>query len=83
MGIGKITRNYQVTIPKDIRLLNDIKVGDTIFFTTDNGKINLTKVKKKSIIDNAFGILKSTESGIKYVNKSRKEWKTREKRFEK
>ena len=83
MGLGKITRNYQVTIPKDIRLLNDIKVGDTVFFTTDNGKINLTKIEKKSIIEKAFGILKSTSTGIEFVEKTRKEWENRGKRLRK
>ena len=32
MGIAKVTTNYQVTIPKDIRRIHGIKIGDTDIF---------------------------------------------------
>lgn len=80
MGISKITRNYQVTLPKDIRELKSLKVGDKVLFVVEGEKIDLVKVDK-SIIKNAAGLWSDLkESGQEYEKQKRVGWKKR--RFE-
>lgn len=77
MGISKITRNYQITLPKDIRELKHLKVGDKILFVVDGDKIDLLKADK-SVINNAAGLWSDLkESGQEYERKIRKGWKKR------
>lgn len=38
MGITKVTRNYQITIPSDIRKKLGIKVGDVLVIEIEDGK---------------------------------------------
>ena len=45
MGITKITRNYQITLPKDIRKIINVKEGDDIIFLVEDDKVFLTKSK--------------------------------------
>jgi AbrB family looped-hinge helix DNA binding protein len=81
MGIAKVTRNYQVTIPRDIRILHDIKVGDTVVFVAEGDKIELLKLRK-DILDNALGSWKEVrETGASIVRSMRKEWQKREQRW--
>ena len=77
MGISKITRNYQLTLPKDIRELKNFKVGDKVLFVVEGEKIDLVKVDK-SIIKNAAGLWADLkESGQEYEKKIRVGWKKR------
>ena len=39
VGSSKITRNYQITIPKRIREKMKLKQGDILAFYMENGKI--------------------------------------------
>lgn len=41
LGASKITVRYQVTIPEDVRKIMKIKVGQTLVFTEENGKLIL------------------------------------------
>lgn len=41
MAHGKITRNGQVTIPKDIRDKLRLREGMTVFFETDDGAVRI------------------------------------------
>ncbi|MEM3127267.1 MAG: AbrB/MazE/SpoVT family DNA-binding domain-containing protein, partial [Candidatus Woesearchaeota archaeon] len=43
MGVAKVTRNYQVTIPKDVRMIQDIEVGDTVLFSVEGEKTHFLK----------------------------------------
>ena len=43
MGISKITRNYQITLPKDVRSIAGLKEGDEVMFVIEDGKILITK----------------------------------------
>lgn len=81
MGISSVTRNYQVTIPKDIRELQRIKVGDKIVFSIEGNRIEVFKLRK-GITEKAFGSWNSDKaSSTNYVRKLRKEWSVREKRL--
>ena len=41
LGASKVTVRYQVTIPEDVRKQMKIKVGQTLAFAEENGKIVL------------------------------------------
>jgi AbrB family looped-hinge helix DNA binding protein len=43
MGITKVTRNYQITIPSDVRKKLGIKVGDVLVVDVEDGKVVLKK----------------------------------------
>ena len=44
MGISKITRNYQVTLPKDVREVKNLRVGDKVLFAIEDDRIESLKV---------------------------------------
>ena len=80
MGIAKITRNYQITIPKDIREIKDLKEGDSVVFTIEGNNVRLSKMNK-DYIKRAAGLWSETkESGVEYEKKMRAGWKKRIKR---
>ncbi|WP_297476578.1 AbrB/MazE/SpoVT family DNA-binding domain-containing protein [Thermococcus sp.] len=43
MGVTKVTRNYQITIPSDIRKKLGIKVGDVLVVEIEDGKAVIKK----------------------------------------
>ncbi|AJC71647.1 MAG: AbrB/MazE/SpoVT family DNA-binding domain-containing protein [Thermococcus sp.] len=43
MSLTKVTRNYQITIPSDIRKKLGIKVGDVLVVDVEDGKIVIKK----------------------------------------
>ncbi len=83
MGITSVTRNYQVTIPKDVREIQGIKIGDKVVFSIEGDKVEVFKLKKE-IAEKAFGSWKNEpgKSGTEYVRKIRKEWDARSKRVD-
>ncbi len=81
MGISKITRNYQLTLPKDVRKIVGLREGDEVMLTVENGKITITKSVGDSIRATA-GIWKDMkETGEEYQRKIRKGWSRRLKRI--
>ncbi len=43
MSLTKVTRNYQITIPSEIRKKLGIKVGDVLIVDVEDGKIVIKK----------------------------------------
>ena len=43
MRLTKVTRNYQITIPSDVRKKLGIKVGDVLVVDVEDGKVVLKK----------------------------------------
>lgn len=77
MGISKVTRNCQITIPKDVRKAVGVKEGDEIMFIVDGDKVKLTKVKD-DIIQRTAGIWGDIgETGVEYQRRIRKGWSRR------
>jgi len=74
-----------VTIPRDIRRMQGIDIGDTVFFVVEDDKVDFFKMSKEEIINDAAGIWKSKIQGdsLQYVKKVREEWVKREKRVRK
>lgn len=74
MDATKITRNYQITIPADVRNAKKLKIGDRVKFTIRDGKVEIEKISKDAILACA-GIWKKIKgSSVDYVRKLRKEW---------
>lgn len=83
MGIAKVTRNYQVTIPKDVRRIQDIEVGDTVLFAVEGDKIDFLKLERENLIKEIAGSWKDKIKGssVDYVKDMRKGWAKRTKRL--
>lgn len=45
IGVSKITRNFQVSIPPDVRKQLDIKEGNFIAFFNQDGDIIVKKIE--------------------------------------
>ena len=85
MGIAKVTRNYQVTIPKDIRSIQGINIGDIVLFAIEGKRIDFFKIDKKISLKELAGTWKDKFEGrsIDYIRDMRKSWKKRLNRLEK
>lgn len=81
MGTTKVTRNYQITLPEDVRESLDIKIGDKIIVLPEKDEAVLKKMKR-DVVERAFGAWGSSrESGVKYARKIRDEEEKRLKRL--
>ena len=77
MGISIITRNYQVTLPKDIREMQNFKIGDKVLFVANQKEVRLKKITK-NLTQETAGIWKELkETGQDYQKSLRAEWKKR------
>lgn len=74
MGITVVTRNYQITLPKDIRVVSNLQAGDQVLVDVDKEGRIILDVIKKSPVDDAFGIWKDEKEGVEYVKALRKGW---------
>jgi len=76
MSLSKVTRNYQITIPADIREQLHIRVGTLLAFRVDHGEIML---KPKVLVDEdqAWFWTKEWQKGEKEADKARKKGQTK------
>ena len=81
MGIAKVTTNFQVTIPKDVRRIHDVKVGDTVLFAIEGNKVDFVKMTKEDVIKEVAGRWKDEKKGTDFVKGIRKGWSNRMKRL--
>ncbi|MBI2669360.1 AbrB/MazE/SpoVT family DNA-binding domain-containing protein [Candidatus Woesearchaeota archaeon] len=77
MGISKITRNYQVTVPQDVRELKGLDIGDKVLFVIEGERVDLVKMDKKVISDAAGLWSDLKETGLQYEKRLRKGWRKR------
>ncbi len=80
MSLTKVTRNYQITVPRDIREQAKIQEGDRIVITMENNEIKMKKFDE-DVFKKAFGSWKNVKDSAKYVRDVRKGWEKRRKRF--
>ena len=82
MSITKVTRNYQITVPRDIREQAKISEGDKLVITIENDEIKMRKFDEDSF-KKAFGIWKDAgiNDSVRYVKNIRKGWEKRRKRL--
>ena len=77
MGISKITRNFQITLPKDVRELKDFKVGEKVLFLVEGNRVDIVKIDK-NVVKEAVGLWAGMkETGLDYERRLRKEWSKR------
>jgi AbrB family looped-hinge helix DNA binding protein len=69
----RVTENYQLTIPKEIRNEILIEAGDEIVMQVNEKKEIIICKLKKGPVEDSFGIWVGEKSGIDYVNNIRDE----------
>lgn len=79
MGISRITRNCQITIPKDVRTQLGVKEGDEVIFIVENENITLKKQMKNPIMAAAGAWKGMKETGAQYQRRIRAQWEKRQK----
>ena len=77
MGISKITRNFQVTLPKDVREQKQFKVGDKVLFIVEDKSVEIVKMNDSAVRDAAGLWSGIKETGVEYENRMRGQWKKR------
>ena len=82
MSMTRVTRNYQITVPRDIREHAKISEGDKLIVTIENGEIKLKKLDE-DVFKRAFGSWKDAgiKDSVKWVRDVRKGWEKRRKRL--
>ena len=60
MAVSRVTRNYQVTVPREIRELAGVKVGDTLLFIREGEDVVLRKIDK-DLLAKGFGLWKKAK----------------------
>ena len=69
MAVSRVTRNYQVTVPREIRELASIKVGDTLLFSKEGDEVIVKRVDK-DVLSRGFGLWKRAQEKTPWlVNK--------------
>lgn len=77
MGISKITRNFQVTLPKDIREMRKLREGDKVLFVVEGAHIDLVKLDKNIVRETAGIWSELKETGVEYERRLRRGWHKR------
>ena len=73
----KVTRKYQVTIPKEVRRKVGVEIGDKLRITEKGELIILKKVgKKKTLLDFAGCWKGYPENPRKFMSELKKLWST-------
>lgn len=82
MGITRVTRNYQITLPKDVREVSKIREGDKLIVTMEDHDVIRMKKLEENVLKEAFGSWKEVKgSSVEYVRKMRRGWNKRRKRL--
>lgn len=69
----KLNKQYQITVPKEIRKKISINPGDMIeMLINEKKEIVICKIKKNPLED-SFGVWKEKRRGIDFVNRIRDE----------
>ncbi|MBI4016748.1 MAG: AbrB/MazE/SpoVT family DNA-binding domain-containing protein [Candidatus Aenigmarchaeota archaeon] len=78
MSISKITRNFQVTLPRDVREIKDLNVGDKVLFVVEGERVDLVKLDK-NVVKAAAGLWTGMkETGVDYERRIRTGWRKRQ-----
>jgi AbrB family looped-hinge helix DNA binding protein len=60
MAVSRVTRNFQITVPREIREMADVKVGDVMLFAKEGEQIVLHKIDKE-LMGKGFGLWKRAQ----------------------
>lgn len=72
-----------MTIPRDVRRIHDINIGDTVLFAIEGKKVDFFKMERAAIILEMAGAWKDKvkRSSVEEVRELRKTWEKRTKRL--
>ena len=77
MGLSKLTRNFQVTVPKDVREVKRLKEGDRVLFAIDGERVELLKADDDVVLASA-GLWRDVKgTGAEYERAVRRSWARR------
>ena len=72
-----MTRNFQVTVPRDVREVKRLREGDRVLFVIDGERVELHKVDE-DVVAAAAGLWRDAEeSGAGYERRARRGWAKR------
>lgn len=74
MASVQVTRNYQITLGRDIRRKIPVKIGEKMTAEVKGETIILKKMKKNPV-EEAFGCWGPGKSGIEMVDELRASWR--------
>lgn len=75
IGISSISEKGQVTIPKEIRDVLELKTGDKVVFVERNNEIVVHKGSANAKLSTILENQKPWKlSGVEFQRKARKEW---------
>lgn len=80
MATTTVTRNYQITLPKEVREIENIHIGDKLFVSLSDEVIELRKFSRERL-KAAFGAWKTREDSVKTIRYLRGESEGRMKRL--
>lgn len=75
-GTVKVTRKYQITIPKEVREKVSVQIGDEIKIMEQGELIILKKVRKRTLLDLAGCWRGYPEDPDEFMREVRKLWST-------
>ena len=75
ISVGSITSKGQITIPKEIRVLLDLKEGDKIIFTMEDGEATIRKAPAERLSKILRRHRPWKEDSLKFQKRMRKEWR--------
>ncbi len=79
MSLSKITRNFQVTVPPDVRELKNLHIGDKVLFAIEGAQVHIIKADM-NVVREAAGLWKGLGmDGVEYQKRVRKGWLKRTK----
>lgn len=76
MATTTVTRNYQITLPRDVREVEHISIGDRLIVEAKEDAIELRKFSRERIMA-CFGVWKTKEDSRTTVRKLRDEGEAR------
>ncbi|MGI0102579.1 MAG: AbrB/MazE/SpoVT family DNA-binding domain-containing protein [Nitrosotalea sp.] len=74
ISIGSITTKGQITIPREIRISLDLKEGDRIIFTIEDGQATMKKASRERLSEILRRQKSWREHSTKFQKRMRKEW---------
>jgi len=74
VDVSPVSEKGQVTIPKEIRKILDVKPGDRVAFINDGTDIIVKKAKTRRLSEMLVGQKHLKSSSLGFQRKARQEW---------
>ena len=77
MGLTRVTRNYQMTLPRDVREMARIRAGDRLVVEVVDGMIVVRKLDENPVLAAAGSWSVTKETPEEYERRLRRGWSKR------